>query len=155
MKDDVRVSAGIAKARHAVEVAQRNAAALDLAGRAAGDELASAMLESAGDWLDALDAEREQARRAVTEALDAFDEAVRVLAGAASAAAWVRSGQADGRFDRRPGAMVVGSVAPSSRRVTANSEPLHVDALISYLRESIVEPERTASEVTVPPVNVA
>lgn len=43
--------------------------------------------------------------------------------------------------------MVIGTVALSSRRVTANSEPLHVDQLVGWLRESL-EPQ-TAAPVSV------
>jgi hypothetical protein len=141
-----KLSASISTARHAVETAQRNAAALDLAARAAGDDLAATMREHADTWLVALDEAREQARARARDALDALVVATGALREAASTAAWLRSGLSDDRWDRQPPVMVVGSAAPSSRRTTANQEPLHVDALVGYLREAI-EPPSLASSI--------
>jgi hypothetical protein len=140
------VPPAIGKARHAVELAQRNAAAIGLASDAAQADLITSMTTTSAEWLTALDAAGEQARERAVAALDQFDAAAREIGATASATAWVRSGVEDGRFDRRPPQMLVGTVAPSSRRATANSEPLAVPDLVAWLRESI---EPTASPALV------
>jgi hypothetical protein len=58
----------------------------------------------------------------------------------------VRSGVADDRFDRQPGAMLTASVAPSSRRVTANSEALNRGQLLAYAAE-LIDPPPTPAPV--------
>jgi hypothetical protein len=137
------LSAKVTKQRHAVEVAQRNAAALELASEAAEADLASTMLASADTWAEELHRDREQARERAVAALEHFEAAALEVSRAAGAEAWLRSATTDQRFDRPVPAMLVGTVAPSSRRVTANSEPLHVDALIGWLREALEPPTPT------------
>jgi hypothetical protein len=43
---------------------------------------------------------------------------------------------------------VVGTIAVSSRRRTANNEPLRVDELVGYLRELIEPPTSTPAPMT-------
>ena len=139
----------IGKLRNAVELAERNAGALALAVEGVQDDLAATMRQHADTWLAALDGEGERARQQALAALDAFDDAVRTLREAAFAASWVRGALDDDRWDRQPRAMLVGSVAPSSRRLTANNEPIAVPDLVGYLRESIDEPQPIAVATTV------
>jgi hypothetical protein len=47
------------------------------------------------------------------------------------------AGWPDDRFDRRVGVTTAATVAPSSRRVSANQESFRVDDLIGWLREAI------------------
>ena len=94
--------------------------------------------EQADGWRSSLDAEAEQARQRALAALDAFDEATRAFHDATAAGAWVSSGLNDGRFDRRPGAII--NAARSSARMTANNAPLTTDVLVAYLREAIEPP---------------
>jgi hypothetical protein len=93
------------------------------------------------EWLAELERETAQARERAIAALEAFEVAVHELSVAAGAALWVRSSQADGRWDRRVPVAITGTVAPSSGRVSANSEPLRVAALVGYLREALEPPE--------------
>lgn len=133
----------IAKGRVACEVAERNEQAIGIASQAAQDDLAAVIAQHAQAWLDALDAESEQARARAVEALDVFDEAKSTIAATSAAAMWLRSGLVDERFDRRVGATNAVTVALSSRRVSANQEPFHVDDLIGWLREAVTPPTST------------
>jgi hypothetical protein len=76
--------------------------------------------------------------------LDPVDERERDEgAGSSRARSTRRSGRrrgderplADGRFDRPQRQMLVGTVAPSSRRRTANNEPIGRDELVGYVDE--------------------
>jgi hypothetical protein len=131
------LSAGITKQRHAVEVAQRNAAALALASDAAQADLAETMLAHADEWIEQLERETAQARERAVEAVATFVRNTDEMNSAAGSAAWLASGRADGRWDRRVPVMVAGTVAVSSRSRTANNEPLRVDELVGYLREAL------------------
>jgi hypothetical protein len=141
------LSQAISKARSAVDVAQRTAAAVDLASRAASDELATAMQKHADGWIEALDEQRQEARARALQALDAFETATAELRDAASAASWVRSGD----WGRPPRGMVIGSMSASSRRITANSHPLTLDQLIGFVRETLDEPAPPARQDLSPP----
>jgi len=133
--------AAIAKARDKVELAKRNANALGIASDAAQHDLVEAMREHADAWLAALDEAAEKARRRGREAIEQFESATREVGSAAAATGWLRSALDDGRFDRR--LSVAAGVAPSSKRKTANSEPLRVDELLAYARELIDPPAPT------------
>jgi hypothetical protein len=134
------LSTGITKQRHAVELAQRNAAALGLAVDAAQADLASTISTSGSGWLKQLERETEDERGHAIEAIDQFERAAHAIQAAASAASWIRSGLTDGHWNHRPSppsAMLVGGLALSSRRRTANSEPLTTAELVGFLREAI------------------
>ena len=126
---------GVGKARGELEQAKRDAAALSLAAHRSAVDLTESMKAAADEWQTRLEAESEQARERARDAIAALEAATRELGAAASAADWLRSGVADGRFDRQPGAMRIGSVAPSSAKRTANGEPLRVEELLAYARE--------------------
>jgi hypothetical protein len=146
-------AAAIAKARGALDVAKRNHAAMSLAHEGAEADLAQRMHDEADAWaatLHRLDAEhREQAGAA----LETLERSLREMAATASAAAWVRSGQADGRWDRPQRQMLVGAVAPSSVKRVVNGEPLQRNELIAYLRELVGSPtpERIENPDACPP----
>jgi hypothetical protein len=61
---------------------------------------------------------------------------------------WLQSGSADGRWDRRPPTPLLG-IAPSSRRMTANGEPLRVEQLVGFLRETVTPPTRAPAPLVV------
>jgi hypothetical protein len=145
----------IAKARSQVELAARNAAALDLAVEAARADLTAALAEAADTWLHALDDLADEARARGLDALDALTAAAAELGQAASAGAWIRSGQADDRWDRRPPAMTIGTIAPTSRARTANGEPLRVDELLGFARELLEPPPPAARLAAAPQADVA
>jgi hypothetical protein len=126
-------------------LAQRDSNAVRLAQQQVEDEVATAIGTHADAWLEELHAEREQARQRAVDALAMFGDAANAIRRAASAEAWLRSATTDQRYDRPALAMLVGTVAPSSRRVTANNEPLHVDSLVGWLRESLEPPTSTPS----------
>jgi hypothetical protein len=73
-------------------------------------------------------------------ALAAFEHATPEMGLAAGSAEWVRSGLSDDRWDRRVPTMAVGTVAPSSQRMTANGEALRVDELVAFLHEAVQPP---------------
>jgi hypothetical protein len=134
------LSTAISKSRHAVEVASRNRSALALAADAALVDLASVMHEHGAEWIEALEHEKEQAHERAVEALSAFESAAQEISTVVGAASWIRSAIESGRWDARLPRPLVGSMATSSRRVTANSEPLSTAQLVAYLREAIEPP---------------
>jgi hypothetical protein len=99
--------------------------ALALASEAAQVDLAATMHTSADPWLDQLDRQINEARQRGLDVIDQLVQSARDIGAAAAAAAWVRSGEADGRWDRRPQMMMLGSVAPSSARVTITRSRSH------------------------------
>jgi hypothetical protein len=103
------------------------------------------MRSCAPAWLDELDRETTQARERALEAIATVETAASEITGAAGAAAWIRSALEDGRWDRRAPAMLEATVAQSSRRVTANSEPLRVPEIVGYLREAVEAPTPIAT----------
>jgi hypothetical protein len=139
------IPAAIAKSRQKVELAKRNANALALASEAAQHDLAETMTTNADAWLATLDEETERARKRGRAAIEQLEVATHEIGDAASATSWLRSGIDDGRFDRQPRAMLVGSVATSSKRRTANSEPLAAREILDYCRELLVEPSQPAA----------
>src|SRR5262249_18541911 len=137
------LSARVTKQRHTVEVAERNAAALGLASEAAQTDLAATMREHSASCVEELERETVEARQRAVDAIAKFESAVGEMGSAAGAAEWVRSGASDDRWDRRVPSMIVGTIAESSRRRTANGEPLGVDELVEYLGESLEPPRAT------------
>jgi hypothetical protein len=131
-------ASNVKKARSAVEGARRDAAAIALASEAAQSDLAAAMSEHADTWLKTLGVETAQARERALAALAELDQALATLGAITSAAAWVESAQSDERWDRPVRPMLGGSVAPSSRRVTANGEALTRQQVLDYVRELVV-----------------
>jgi hypothetical protein len=125
----------IEKAKRAVELAQRNARAVGIASEQAEQDVVSAIGERADTWTGALGDEAEKAREEAQAALVAFEEAVARLGGSTSAQNWIASANDDLRYDRPVKPTL--AVALSSRRITANSEPLAVADLLAYLREAI------------------
>jgi hypothetical protein len=59
---------------------------------------------------------------------------------------WLQSGSADDRWDRQPRMPLLG-IAFSSQRRTANGEPLRVDELVGFLRETVEPPSTAALDV--------
>jgi hypothetical protein len=133
------VPPAVEKARHGVELAKRNAAALDLASRAAQDDAASAILASADDWRAELDNEVERARDDGRAAIAAAKDALVRIAEALAAKSWVNAGS-DGNFEHRPTGVWTASTAPSSARRTANSAALNAQEILDYLAELIDPP---------------
>lgn len=140
------LSQTIAKTRRVVEAKTRDAAALELAAKAAAEDVARLIREHASDWLEALDAQKQESRESALRALDAFEQSTAELRAAASTATWLR----DGVWGQPPRAVVVGSQAESSRRITANSSPLDLPTLLGFVREAIDEPEPPAPQTPTP-----
>jgi hypothetical protein len=128
----------IAKAKQAVEFAERNARAIGVATEQAGQDVVAAIAERADDWDVSLRDETERARETAQAALVALEDALARIAGSGSAQNWLSAASEDGRYDRplKP----VLAFALSSGRRTANSEPLSVAELVGWLRDAIAPP---------------
>jgi hypothetical protein len=146
--------AGIAKAKHAVDVAKRNGAAIGLANDAVQRDLADRLHRDGDKWLASLDDEAERARQRGRKALDAVETALHELAAATSATAWIRSGLSDDRWDRRLSPTRAGAYAASSARVTANGEALDRPTLVDYMCE-LLESPTPAPVAIIEPANTA
>jgi hypothetical protein len=142
-------SRALAKARDALMLAQRDTNAIRLAQQQAEDDVAAAIGANAHAWLEELDRAAAQARQRAVDALEQFEAAALEISRAAGAEAWLRSAASDQRFDRPAPTMLTASVAPSSRRVTANGEALQVDALVGWLREALEPPTSTPAPLPV------
>jgi hypothetical protein len=127
--------AALAKARAAAEAARREESALELAVEGATDDVAEAITEGAAVWVAACDRAQEGARAAGLRAIDELSESVEKLRAAASTKAWIQTALGDGRYDRNAPAMAMGSMAPSSRRVTVNTEPLLAAEVLRFAAE--------------------
>jgi hypothetical protein len=138
------------KGRDALEARKREHAARELALRLAEHDLADALTEHAGAWLDELEQAAGEARERGRAALVQLEHALADLSTATSAAAWIRNGQADSRWDRRPPTTIAGSVAASSRHITANNAPLTRDLVLSYAAELVAEPTPPAVAIVEP-----
>jgi hypothetical protein len=141
---------GIAKAKQAAELAKRNGAAIGLANDVAQNDLAAALNAAGAEWLASLDEEAELARQRGRKALAAVETAMNELAAATSASAWVASGLADDRWDRRVSPTRIGTYAASSARATANGSPLDRATLLAYMSE-LLEPPAPAPVAIVEP----
>jgi hypothetical protein len=137
------ISATIGKSRAAVEAQTRQARALTLARDACEADLASTIIAHADEWHEALDLEveqgREQARRAVAELRSALTR----VGEAVATQRWLDGGD----FGQRPVGVMTGSFAPSSRRRTANNEPLGIDELLGYAGDLVDPPQPAARPV--------
>jgi hypothetical protein len=135
------------KARADLLLKQRDLNALRLAQEQTEDAVAQAVGTHVNEWAEPLQRTTEQARARAIDALDHFEHAALEITHAAGAEAWLRSVVSEKRFDRPAPTMVIGTIAPSSRRVTANSAPLHVPDLITWLREALEPPTPTPAIV--------
>jgi hypothetical protein len=142
------IPAGVEKQRRAVELKTRDSRALGVAAESAQSDLVAAMSEHGDEWVAAIEAGCSDARERALAALDALTTALDEIATATSAAAWVRSGQSDGRWDRPVRQMVDGSNAPSSRRLTANSEPLVREQILGFVAELVEPPPQPVTTPT-------
>jgi hypothetical protein len=141
----------IQKAKGAVELSTRNARALNVASADAAADLAKALTANADTWLKALDDETHHARERAIAALAELDESLGALGALVSAAAGVEGARDDGRWDRPVRQMVGGSIAPSSKRLTANGEALTREQVLAFVGE-LVEPP---SQQTTPTLTAA
>jgi hypothetical protein len=142
------ISAAVTKAKSEVELAKRNEAAIAVASEAAQNDLAAVMQKTSTAWIDSLDAEAANARERASDALEAFESAVREIGSAASAALWVRSAIADSRWDRPQRQAIDGHVARSSARVSANSQPFGSAEIVSWARELLEPPTSTPAPMS-------
>jgi hypothetical protein len=134
----------LVKARDDLLLKQRDANALRLASEQSDQELAAVIATHADNWTVELDTEVEQAREAGRAALAALQNACDRIGAATSAQAWITGALIDDRFDRPPRQMLAGSIAPTSRRLTANHEPLTAAELFGFVSE-LVEPPSTST----------
>jgi hypothetical protein len=144
-------SRALTKGRDTLLLAQRDSNALRLAQEQIEDELATAMQETASSWIASLDDETARARQQASEALAAYEAALAAIAASTAAALWVRSAVADGRWDRPQRQALDGTVARSSGRVSANSQPFGAAQIVGWAHE-LVEPASTSTPAqTIPP----
>jgi hypothetical protein len=146
--------AAVAKAREKVERATRDASALQLASDGAADDLVQVMQARTEHWLAALNDEASRARERARRALAQLENALAEARSADSAALWLRSAADDGRFDRQLRPTVAGATAPSSAKLTANSEALTTAQLLDFTRELVDPPaplHRPVLETPAPP----
>jgi hypothetical protein len=129
----------LVKAREELLLKQRDATALRLAAEGVGQEVVDAIGKRADAWVTALGKEQERAREQGRQALVALEDACARIGAVASAQQWIAAAQDDGRFDRPPRMMFEGSLALSSKRRTANSEPMQRAELLGYVGE-LLEP---------------
>jgi hypothetical protein len=138
------IPAAFEKARHEVDVKKRTAAALSLASQAAQDDVGSTILACADPWRSELNAEVERAREDGLKAIERLRDACARIGDGLAIRGWVESGvEGGGVFDHLATGVWTASVAPSSRRRTANSEALTATELFAYLGE-LVEPPAPA-----------
>lgn len=134
------ISPAIQKTATALESQRRQISALALAAGAAVDDLASTLQAHSTSWADELDRAEAEARSRATAALEVFERAAADVSAAASAAAWLEAANTDGDFGRRIPRAIVGTVATSSRTVSANGEPFPVTQLLGWLHEALSPP---------------
>jgi hypothetical protein len=146
------IPAAISKSRQKVELAKRNASALALASEAAQRDLAETMTTNADEWLGRIETATVDSRERAAAALAALASALDEMGTAASASAWVQNGQTDSRWDRRSTPMLIGSIAPSSARVSANSQPFTRQQLLDFVAELINPPSPSPARVLASPV---
>lgn len=145
----------VEKARKVVEQARRAERAVTLAVGAALTDLGSTMEASSTGWLDELERLADEARERGRQALDELERSLADLATASSAAAWVRSGQADGRWDRRPPMTPVGAYAPTSARLSPNGQPFDRAAVLAWASELVAAPTPAPVAVVEPASDAA
>jgi hypothetical protein len=141
-------SRALVKSRDDLLAAQRTANVLRVALGQAEEAVVAAIVEHAEQCSSSLGDEAERAREAGRAALAALLDACVRIGDAVSAQAWLAGALSDQRFDRPARTMVEGSIALSSRRRTANNEPMGRDELFGYVAELLVEPTATAAPVT-------
>ena len=108
------------------------------------DDLAAAIVKHAASWAVELAAEVERAREAARATLHVLADAIRRIGDAASARGWLDTAVDEARFDRPARPMITATIAPSSRRRTANSEPLTAAELLGYISELLTDPPTSA-----------
>lgn len=136
--------APVRKAKDTLALGQRNLAAVRLAVEQAEADAVSAISKRADDWAVALREEDEKAREQARSALLALEDAVARIGASGSAQNWLAAATVDERFDRALKPIL--SFAPSSTRMTANSQPLSVAELVGFVREAI-EPLPTTTTI--------
>jgi hypothetical protein len=129
----------LGKAKTAVETTRRDAAVSARAAELADAEVEQAIRHDADSWLAALDAEADTARERAIALLDELQTATGRIAAAGSARLWLTAALADARFDRPQRTVGDAHYALSSRRRTANSQPLTAGELYAFVAE-LLEP---------------
>jgi hypothetical protein len=122
----------LAKARAALQLAQRDLSALRLAQEQAEEAVVHAVTGQTGAWVEALDREAEEARERGRQAVTELAAACQAIGAAGGAKLWIESTQADGRYDRPVRPVVTGSWAPTSAKRTANGEALGVEEVLAF-----------------------
>jgi hypothetical protein len=140
-------SGALAKAKAAVELAQRDQAAIRLAQSQAEADITEAILASGERWRSQLGRDLEQARKDGRKALEQLRAALERISNAAATTEWVNLGLNGRGFDQPPvGAWTALTVASSARR-TANSAALNAGELVAFLGEAIDPPAPTPRPV--------
>jgi hypothetical protein len=132
--------AALKTAREQLVLEQRAQAAVRLAAEQAEQEVAEKIISSAEPWRAELDAEAERAREHARAAISTLRDDCARIGDALATKSWIGPGVNSGVFDHQPIGVTTGSFAPSSRRRTANSEPLLADELFGYLAELVDPP---------------
>jgi hypothetical protein len=140
--------AQVVKARERLSACRREADILRIAEVASQADLEEAVAQAAAAWTAALGGAEQDARQRAAELLGELRAAISALADAASAQAWLQAG---GALDRPAPRMLVGSVAPSSRSRSVNSEPFQVEQLLAWIDEAVEPPPRPVRAVVEAP----
>jgi hypothetical protein len=135
--DPGRQAEGAARAQ--LEECQRRVAAEEVRLQRAEVALREAIVASAETWRSQLDAEAERGRGQARRAVGELRAALALIGDALSTRHWLDAGKS-GDFRHRPVGVTTGSFAPSSRRRTANSEPLTADEIFAYVDELVDPP---------------
>jgi hypothetical protein len=133
-------STAIKRCHDKLAAAQRNASALNLAAETAAMDTVETIRKGADGWFAALDTELEKARKRGLEAVAQLEQAAAEIGAAAGARYWISSAITDNRFDRPLKASRLGSIAPSSAKLTTNSAPLGITEITTFARELFAEP---------------
>jgi hypothetical protein len=137
-------AAALRKAKDALVLQERAQPATRLALSLAEQDVVEAILTRADQWRPELDAEVEQPREDGAKAIERLRHACARIGDGLAIKGRVESGvESGGVFDGVVTGVWAASVAPSSRRRTANGEPLTATELLGYLAD-LVEPPAPA-----------
>lgn len=128
----------IEKARASAAGAVRTTEALVLAIQGAEDQLHAAVVKSRGKWVDRAQRDVIEARAEAAATLTAFTAALSRYRDAVSVEGWLRE---DSGLDRgKPARVGLLGVAAGSASVTGNQQPVAVETVLAWLRETIDPP---------------